>query len=63
VFVNVGGGKVLAAVHKVPLSEPSLRIALLTFALLAIIGVTIGHAARDSAPRVQDHVGVIRLKL
>jgi hypothetical protein len=63
VFLNVRLGKVPAAAHKVPLSEPSLRIALLTFALLAIIGVTIGHAVRVSAPRVQDHVGVIRLKI
>jgi hypothetical protein len=41
-----------------------LRIALLTFALLACIGLAIGHAARDSAqPRIDDHAGTVRLKL
>jgi len=40
-----------------------LRIALLTFVVLAIIGVTLGHATRDPAPRVEDHAGMIRIKL
>lgn len=40
-----------------------LRIALLTFVLLAAIGVTIGHATREAAPRVVDQAGVIRIKL
>lgn len=44
-------------------TESALRIALLTFALLALIGVTIGHAARDKAPRVLDQAGTIRIKL
>jgi hypothetical protein len=41
-----------------------LRIALLTFVLLAGLGVAIGHAARDAAqPRVDDHAGSVRFKL
>ena len=43
--------------------ESVLRIALLTFVLLAAIGVTLGHAARDTAPRIVDQAGVVRIKL
>jgi hypothetical protein len=63
VFLNVRRGKVPASAQTAPSLESALRIALLTFALLAIIGVTLGHAARVSQPRVQDHGGMIRLKL
>jgi hypothetical protein len=40
-----------------------LRIALLTFVVLAAIGVTLGHASRDPAPRVDDRAGMVRIKL
>jgi len=41
-----------------------LRIALLTFVLLAGLGIVIGHATRDAAqPRVDDHAGAVRIKL
>jgi hypothetical protein len=40
-----------------------LRIALLTFVLLAGLGIAIGHAARDAAkPRVDDQSGTVRIK-
>lgn len=41
-----------------------MRIALLTFAFLAGIGVVIGHAWRDTPqPRVDDRGAAIRIKL
>jgi hypothetical protein len=41
-----------------------VRIALLTFLLLACIGIAIGHATRDAAqPRVEDRAGSVRFKL
>jgi hypothetical protein len=52
-----------ATAHNTPSLESVLRIALLTFVLLAAIGVTIGHVARDTAPRIDDHAGMIRIKL
>jgi hypothetical protein len=41
-----------------------MRIALLTFAFLAGLGVVIGHAWRDAPqPRVDDSGATIRIKL
>jgi hypothetical protein len=41
-----------------------VRIALLTFLVLACIGVAVGYAARDAAqPRVEDRAGAVRIKL
>lgn len=41
-----------------------MRIALLTFILLAGLGVAIGHAVHDgSQPRVEDRVASVRIKL
>jgi hypothetical protein len=41
-----------------------MRIALLTFAFLAGLGVVIGHASRiDPQPRVDDTGATVRLKL
>jgi hypothetical protein len=56
-------GKLAATAHHAPGLEPSLRIALLAFVFLAVIGATLGHVVRDSTPRVDDHVGMIRIKL
>jgi hypothetical protein len=40
-----------------------VRIALLTFLLLACIGIAIGHTAREPAqPRVEDRSGTVRVK-
>jgi hypothetical protein len=55
---------VAEAAHSTPRLETRLRIALLTFVLLAGIGVALGHAARHTAqPRIDDHAGTVRLKL
>jgi hypothetical protein len=41
-----------------------VRIALLTFLMLACLGIALGHAARDAAqPRVEDRAGLVRIKL
>jgi hypothetical protein len=40
-----------------------VRIALLTFLLLASLGIALGHAAREGAqPRVEDRSGTVRVK-
>lgn len=56
-------GKLAATAEGSPPLEYALRIALLAFVLLAAIGATLGHVARDAAPRVDDHAGTIRIKL